>query len=45
LKSRENFLVVSDSADAAARRIQGGFLSKEDRVELIALARGLRLAA
>jgi hypothetical protein len=45
LKSREKFLAVSEWTDSAARKIRSGFLGEEDRGELIALARGLRLAA
>jgi hypothetical protein len=44
LKSQEKTVAVSGWADSAARAIQGGFPCKEDRGELIALARGLRLA-
>jgi hypothetical protein len=39
LKSREKLLEFSGLADSDERMIRGGFLSGEDRNELIALAR------
>ena len=39
LKARENFLAFGTLADSDEAMIRGGFLSKEDRNELIALAR------
>jgi transposase len=44
LKIREKFLAFSDWEDFVARMIQSGFLGKEDRGKLIALARDGSLA-
>jgi hypothetical protein len=39
LKLREKFLAFCSLTDSDGRMIRGGFLSKEDRGKLIALAR------